>query len=328
MAQHGYGPLRRLLAGAAIAVAALALACGGGDPAPSAPPTAAPAPAARSPSPTPAPPAFPLTIEDSDGTAVTLDAPPRRIVSYSPGATEILFAIGAGGRVVATDEFSDYPEAARRLPRLAYSDPDPEAALALAPDLVLMAGQQRARVGQFRDLGMTVLFLDEAVDVEGVIADVETFGEFTGAREQAAALAASMRARAGAVAAAVADAGPGPRVFFELTADLYTAGPDTFVGNLLTLAGAENVAAGAETRFPQLSAEAVVAAAPEVVLLADAEWGESRETVCARPGWDAIPACVSGRVHPVGGDLVSRPGPRVVDGLEQVARLLHPERFP
>ena len=320
MALHGYGPLRRLLVGVAATAVALVLACGGGDPAP----PATPAPA----TPAPPPQAFPLTIEDSDGTAVTLDAPPRRIISFSPGATEILFAIGAGERVIATDEFSDYPEAARRLPKLTYSSPDPEATLALAPDLVLMAGQQRNQVGQFRDLGMTVLFVEEAGDVGGVIASVETLGEVADARGRAAELAASMRARVGAVAAAVADAGPGPRVFFELTADLYTAGPDSFVGNLLTLAGAENVAAGAETAFPQLSAEAVVASAPEVVLLADAEWGESRETVCARPGWDAIPACADGRVHPVDSDLASRPGPRVVDGLEQIARLLHPERFP
>ena len=101
----------------------------------------------------------------------------------------------------------------------------------------------------------------------------------------------------------------GPRTFFELTADLYTVGVETFVGNVLTLARAQNVATGASSPFPQLSAEAIIAADPEVVLLADGAWGESLETVCARPGWDATSACINERVHPVDGDLTSRPRP-------------------
>ena len=337
---------RRLLAALAplAALALLAAACGGdadseATPSPSPATTATAAAPASTPSPTPTPtatpspapteaPAFPLTVEDAEGTAITIRAAPSRIVSYSPGATEILFAIGAGDRVAATDEFSDYPPEALALPKLAYSGPDPERALALEPDLVLMASQQREQVGQFRDLGMTVLYLREPESLEGVYEAVARLGAITGNRGEADALAASMRGRAEAVAAAVADAEAEPRVFFELTADLYTVGPDTFVGVLLTLSRGRNVAEGALTPFPQLGAEAVIAADPQVVLLADAEWGETPEKVCARPGWDAISACREGRVHPVDGDLTSRPGPRIVDGLEQVARLLHPDRFP
>ena len=329
---------RRLAVALALAAGlALAAACGGGAN-PEATPAASPSPTTATPStPSPSPtaaatpteaPAFPLTIEDAEGTEVTIGEAPRRIVSYSPGATEILFAIGAGDRVVAADEFSDYPPEAQDLPRLAYSGPDPERALALEPDLVLMASQQREQVGQFRGLGMTVLYLREPEALEGVFGAVEQLGAITGERARADALAASMRGRVEAVAAAVAGAGEEPRVFFELTADLYTAGPGTFVGELLTLARGRNVAEGALTPFPQLGAEAVIAADPQVVLLADAEWGETPEKVCARPGWDAITACREGRVHPVDGDLTSRPGPRIVDGLEQVARLLHPALFP
>ena len=138
-----------------------------------------------------------------------------------------------------------------------------------------------------------------------------------------------LRSRIDAVTAALDDVGQGPRVFFELTSDLYTVAPNTFVGDLLTLAKAQNIAAGAESPFPQLSAEAVVDADPEIVLLPDGELaGESLETVCARPGWDVISACTSERVHAFDGDLTSRPGPRVVDGLELIVRLLYPERFP
>ncbi|MCY4455014.1 MAG: ABC transporter substrate-binding protein [Chloroflexi bacterium] len=295
--------------------------------------TPTPAPATATPSPTPSPtptesPAFPVTIEDSDGVEVTLEAAPQRIISYSPGATEILFAVGAGDRVVAADEFSDYPPETADLPRLTYSSPDPERALTLNPDLVIMASRQREQIEQFRGLGMTVLFINEAESLEGVMETVVQLGAITGNQQQAAELVASMRARIDALTTALEGVEEGPRVFFELTADLYTVGPDTFVGNLLTLAKAQNVATGASSPFPQLTAEAIIAADPEVVLLADGAWGESLETVCARPGWDAISACVNERVHPVDGDLTSRPGPRVVEGLEEIARLLYPDLFP
>ena len=242
-------------------------------------------------------------------------------------ATEIVFAVGAGDRVVATDEFSYYPPEAQELPKLAYSSPDPERALTLAPDLVLMASQQREQIEQFRNLGMTVLFIDSASSLDGVFETIEQVGRITGNREQADALVASMRARIDAVTDALESVEEGPRTFFELTADLYTVGPDTFVGDVLALAKARNVATGAITPFPQLTAEAIIAADPEVVLLADGAWGESLETVCARPGWAVTSACINERVHPVDGDLTSRPGPRVVEGLEQIVRLLYPDRF-
>ena len=215
----------------------------------------------------------------------------------------------------------------QELPKVASSSPDPERALSLEPDLLLMATRQREQVEQFRSLGMTVLFLDSAQDIEGVFGMIALLGGVTGNAPQAADLAASMRARIEAVTAALEDVEEGPLVFFELTADLYTVGTDTFVGELLTLAKARNIAAGAASSYPQLTAEAIIGAAPDVVLLADAEWGESLETVCARPGWDAIPACGDERVHGVDGDLSGRPGPRIVEGLEQIARLLYPERF-
>ena len=271
--------------------------------------------------------AFPRTIEDSSGASVTIEASPQRIVSHSPGATEILFAIGAGGRVVAADEFSDYPPETAQLERVAYANPDPERELALDPDLVLMAANQLEQVEQFRDLGLTVLYVEEASTVAGVVESVRFFGELTGDDERAEALAEEMGGRIAAVTAELADIEAGPRVFFELDGTLYTVGTDTFVGDLLTLLRASNIAEGAASAFPQLTAEAVIEANPEVVLLADGEFGESIETVCARPGWSAIAACETGRVHAIDPDLTNRPGPRVVEGLEEIARLLYPERF-
>ena len=282
-----------LLVAFALLAALTVGACTGDDddeaastPAPSAPPatatpataTATPAPAAAtasatpatarpSPSPAPAPeptppPAFPVTVEDSRGTEVTLDAAPQRIISYSPGATEIVFAVGAGDRVVAADEFSYYPPETAELPKLAYSSPDPERALALAPDLVIMATHQREQIEQFRSLGMTVMFIDSGDSLDGMFESIERLGRITGNREQTAELVASMRARIDAVTEAIESVEEGPRTFFELTADLYTVGVETFVGNVLTLAKAQNVATGASSPFPQLSAEAIIAADP------------------------------------------------------------------
>lgn len=325
------GPLALLVA-AALALMLVAAACDDDSP-PAAPAdeaagaadTAADAAAAATADDAAA--TFPVSYEDATGETVTFDAPPERIISLSPGATEILFALGAGGRVVAVDRFSDYPADTAALPQLEYSSPDPEAALALDPDLVILATRQREQVQQFRDLGMRVLFLSEPTDIEGVYAHVALLGALTGAAEQAAAVEAEMRGRIDAVAAEVADATP-VRVLYELSPDLYTVAPDTFIGSLIAMVGGENIAAGATSPFPQLTAEAVLAADPEVVLLSDAESaGETAESVAARPGWDGVSAVTTGRIVPIDPDIVNRPGPRLADGIEAIARALHPDRF-
>ena len=271
--------------------------------------------------------AFPQEYDDATGTVVRFETAPGRIISFSPGATEILFAIGAGDRVVATDRFSDFPAETADLPKLEYSNPDPEAALAHDADLVLMATRQREQVEQFRDLGMRVIFLPEPEDIDGVYAHIELLGRLTGEGDSAAAIVGEMRERIEQVAQAVSDAEARPRVFYELSPDLYTVSPETFIGSLIALAGGENVAAGATSPFPQLSAEAVIEADPEVVLLSDHEAGESAETVAARPGWDGVSAVVTGRISPVDPDLLNRPGPRLAEGIEAVARALYPDRF-
>lgn len=270
--------------------------------------------------------AFPRTITDSSGAAVTIAAQPQRIVSLSPGATEILYAIGAGARVIATDRFSDYPAAAKALPKLEYSQPSAEAAVALAPQLVIMTTRQREQVQQFRDLKLTVLYIEEGESIDAVYRTITLFGEITGETPAAAQLVSSMRARIERVTAAVADVRQGPRVFYELSADLYTVAPATFIGGMLSALKAQNVAAGATSPFPQLTAEAVLGADPEVVILSDAAYGESLQTVGARPGWAAVSAVKNRRVYPIDADIVNRPGPRIAEGMEALARALYPER--
>jgi len=271
---------------------------------------------------------FPRTLTDSSNTEVTIERPPSRIVSLSPAVTEILYAIGAGERVVGTDSFSNYPAEAEQTAKLDYSSPDPEAALALDPDLVIMTSRQDEQVEPFRDLRLPVLYLEEPETVDGVLDSIETFGHITGQDAEAAQLAAGMQERIDAVTAKLADVTEGPRVYYELTTDLYTASPDTFIGSMLSMLKARNIAEGATTQFPQLTAEAVISADPEVILLANAQFtNESAAKVSARPGWSTVAAVQTQRIVLIDDDIASRPGPRIVEAIEQIAAALYPERF-
>lgn len=270
---------------------------------------------------------FPVTVTRSDGVDLTLEGPPQRIVSLDPSATEILYAIGAGEQVVATDLFSNFPEEAAAKARLDAYQPSAEAILAEEPDLVLMFVNDTGAVDVLDDLGATVLYLEVPDSLEGVYERIELYGRVTGYRQAAASLVDSMEARADAVLETVASVEEGPRFFHELDPTLFTVGAGSFIGDLYELLKATNIAGGAAGDFPQLTSEAVIASDPEVIILADEEFGQDLETVAGRPGWNVISAVVEGRVHGVNPDIASRPGPRIVEFLELVATYLYPELF-
>ncbi|MBI4337221.1 MAG: ABC transporter substrate-binding protein [Chloroflexi bacterium] len=304
------------LAGLALALVMLLVSCRAATPTPT---TEGPGPL------------FPLTLTDSNGRQVTFQKPPQRIVSFSPAHTETLFAIGAGSLVVGTDRFSDYPAEANKLPKVgdAFSL-DQEKLAALKPDLVYL--DFSSYIPQVERLGVPVLYLKPPTDLEGVFEQVLLLGKLTGHLPEARTLAQHMRERVELIMRQVAPINQGPRVFYELDPTLYTAGPDSFIGDLLKRLRANNIAKGATTPYPQLSPEAVVQADPQVILLADSsQFGsgaETPESVKARPGWGSISAVRQGRVYSINPDLTSRPGPRIVDGLEALARALYPDKFP
>jgi iron complex transport system substrate-binding protein len=312
----------------ALAVALVAVACndGAADPTPAATPPAPATPAATEVVATPEPTPSPIELTDSGGFAFVLEGPAQRIISHSPGATEILFAIGAGPQVVAVDQFSYYPPETADLPQVSYSSPDPEQGLAHEPDLVIFATRQEGSIEQFRSLGLPVFFIREPSDLAGVMENIRTIGMLTGHLEAAEALIADMEARLAAVAERLADVDEGPRVYYEVTDSYYTVAPQSFIGGALSLVKARNIAEGATTPFPQLTSEAIVDANPDVILMANAEFVPV-DSVPDRPGWSAITAVAEGRIYPVDGDIMSRPGPRIVDGVEMLARLFYPERF-
>ena len=274
---------------------------------------------------------FPVTITDDDGVPVTLDAPPQRIVTFAPSATEIVFALGLGERLVGVSgAFDDYPAAAKGIDEIGGAgdfgvDPNIEKVVSLRPDLFLTISGGEQWKKRLRDLGVPV-FTTDSTDVADVFHDIETVGLLTGTVDAAEAVVSRMRGEAADVEGRVVG-DPAVTCFYEVYyPPLTTVGPDTFIGDLLARAGCRSVSARARSDYPQWSVEDLVRQDPQVYLVSS-ESGASPRAVASRPGFDAVAAIAAGRVVPIDADLVSRPGPRVVDGLRLLARALHPEAF-
>jgi iron complex transport system substrate-binding protein len=264
------------------------------------------------------------------GREVTIEAQPQRIASLSPAATETLFAIGAGDQVVAVDMYSNYPEEAISREQLDAYEPNLEAIAAVEPDLVLLFYDPGELADSLERLGITTAVLGSVEEtpesVEAVFDQIRLLGQITGHMQEAEDLVAEMEDRVDAIEEALADVEQGPRIFHEVDATLYTAAPDSFVGGLYKILKAQNIAAGADQPFPQLSQEVIIESDPEVIILADGAYGESPDTVKGRPGWGSISAVRNDRVFVIDPDLVSRPGPRCVEALETLAGFLYPEK--
>ena len=273
--------------------------------------------------------AFPVTITDDDGQQVTIDAPPQRIVTFAPSMTETVYALGLGDRLVGVSgKYDDYPAAAKHVQEIGGAgefgvDPNVEEVVALEPDLFLTieGGDQWKQT--LRDLGVPVVTLN-ATDLPDLLSDIRAVGSITGATEAADALTADMQSRADEVTAAVEAAGGPVSCFFEVYyPPLTTIGPNTFIYDLLERAGCDPTTAGAKTDYPTWSVEKLIAGQP-AVYLATAESAKSPEAVASRLGFDAISAVAGGAVALVDSDLVTRPGPRVIEGLEALEAALHP----
>lgn len=277
---------------------------------------------------------FPLSITDDSGFTTTFAAPPQRIVSLNPGLTEITFALGHGDSLAAVDTFSNYPpEASAIQTRLTtYPAPSVETILALQPDVVLSLSDPDTSIAQMRDQGIPVLkFLPR--DFDATVDTIRTLGRLYGSSDAGEAVATDMLARRDAVVSAVADA-PRPRVYEELDASdpdkPFVAGPNGFYGQLIDLAGGTNVFGDLPGDVGQVGAETIIQRDPEVIILTDADLpfnSQTPEMLAARPGWNTVSAVRNGAIYAVPAELYSTPGPRLVQGLEQLARLLHPDRF-
>lgn len=278
---------------------------------------------------------WPVTVRDAFGRSVTLQSEPKRIISLSPANTEILFAIGAGDRVVGVTTFCDFPAEAANRPKVggfAGSTVNLESVVSLHPDLVLAGDEHHLAVIELLSKrGIPALSI-KASDFAGVYASIVLIGQATGRQSQADNLVKSMQARVDAVAKQVARIRPVDRlrVYWEVfDAPLITSGRNSFIGQLLEMAGGVNVFADIDTEFPQVNTESVIARDPQVILGPEVPGVDTMtlEKLRARKGWAGVDAVRHSRVFAVSGDLTSRPGPRLVDGLELVARTLYPGVF-
>jgi iron complex transport system substrate-binding protein len=253
--------------------------------------------------------------------------PPRRVVCLAPSAAELLFALDAGGLVVGTAEHSDEPMEARNLPRVgSYARPDLERVLALRPDLCIAVqdGTPPQTLARLGELGIPVVLMATG-NLEELFGSMLATGRAVGREERAEALVADLRTRMEAVRLRAAQAERRPRVLFQVSGPrIVAAGPKSLLGQLIAFAGGDN-AAPADPAYPQLSAEQVMSMAPEVVVAFDM-LGQD-QGMAGWPDDPRIPAVRDHRLYTVAPALFARPGPRLAEALEALARIIHPEIF-
>ncbi len=324
-----YSPDKKILLWIGIVAILLTLAaCGAPVPTP-VPPTAIP------PQPTLArTPLAEIALTDAAGRSVKLKGVPTRIVSLAPSNTEIVCALGACDKLVGIDQFSDFPAQVKALPKLSDGfNPNYEQIVAAKPDLVLIAAISSPDVvKKFDELQVpTVMIGAVNSSFESVKNDIQLVGKALGAEAQAAQVNTDMDKKLADLKTKLATAKTKPRVFWELDATdpakPFTPGPGTFVHEIITLAAGQNIAGNADSPYVQINAEEIIKANPEVIIMSDAAYGVAPESVGKRPGWDVIDAVKKKQVFPIDDNLVSRPGPRVLEGLEAAAKLIHPELF-
>jgi iron complex transport system substrate-binding protein len=338
---------RSILSLAGLVLALVLAACSA---APAASPSPAPATASASPavvasvapsailapSPTAAPteaPAFPVQLTDDEGTAVTIPAEPQRIVTLTPAVTETLFALGAGDRIVGkSEDILLYPPEASAVPDVEKFDGsaivvDIEKIVAAKADLVIAGGNFGTppdAVQKLRGLGIPVLVV-YAPDVETVYTDIDLVGKAIGTPDEATAMVERMRSEFAAVTDAVKDV-PAPRVYYEIdaTGAFYGPADDSFLAEMIKLAGGDPVTTGSPDKY-DISAERLLAADPQVILLGDAAYGVTAADVAKRPGWDTMSAVRDGAIRPIEDTMITRPGPRLFLGLQLLASTIHPD---
>jgi iron complex transport system substrate-binding protein len=269
-------------------------------------------------------------LVDPVGRKVHAPNDPQRVVALAPSVTEIVFALGRQDRLKGVSRFSDFPPAAEKLPKVgSYTQLDVERIVALSPDLCIgiKDGNPLAVVEQLETLGIPV-FAVNAVDMESAMQSIQAIGDALNAVSQARKIVADMRRRIRQVAETAKRAASKPRVFVQIgVSPIVSVGNGTFINELINLAGGINVAAGPNP-YPRFSVEQVIALAPDVLVISSMARATVFEEVKAGwMQWPAIPAVAHRAVYIAPTNIFDRPTPRLVDGLEQMARYIHPQLF-
>ena len=267
----------------------------------------------------------PITVTDGTGVTVTMDQPATRIVSLAPANTEIAYAIGAGDKMVAGTSYDDYPEEAKSLPKIGdFANPNVEKIASFNPDLVLAAGgiQDKLRT-KLEGLGMKVYVVDPKT-YDGVMTDITNLGQLTGSTQQAQQVTDTMQKAKDDVQAQVAFASR-PATFLEIySKPLMTAGGETFIDDMITLAGGTNLGATAGSGFPTFSTEVLFKNDP-AVYIADSGSMSKPGDITKRAGFGVLTAVKDGHVYVIEDSIIARPGPRLAQGLQDLVKMIHPE---
>jgi len=267
-------------------------------------------------------------ITDDAGRRVSLPAVVDRVVSLAPNLTEIMFAVGAGNRLVGRTSYCDYPAEAKAIAEVGDTlHPSLERIIALKPQVVLVSTASQLEVFTNQLQGQNIaVYVTDPHDLEGVFRSIAQIGEIVGEKDQANLLVQKLRERTNAVEQAVKQKQP-VRVFYQVSAEpLYTAGHDSFVTDLMRRAGGASVTADVPGAWPKYSNESALAARPDAIILpTGGSMGAANATVAE--ALRQSPAALQGRVYKINDDHLARPGPRAVDGLEEMAHALHPDVF-
>ncbi len=267
-------------------------------------------------------------IIDQTGEKIELPREPQRVITLAPGLTEMVFSLHAEDKLVGTTSYSNYPEAAQKIPRVgSYVQLDLERIVASKPDLCIAIkdGNPRRAVDAIKALGIPVFAINPR-SIEQIMDAFVLLGDILGASKRAEELVSDMKHRLILVKETVASNQARPRVFFQIAdIPIVSAGKDSYIDSLITLAGGSNIA-GSKTEYPRYSWENIMLLQPEIVLISSMAGGKSPELLKASwQRWPEIPAVKNNRIYVVNADLFNRPSARLITGLEILAKILHPE---
>ena len=269
---------------------------------------------------------YPMTVTDSMGREVVIQTMPERLVSSVPSNTEIIYALGKGGHLVGVSVYCNYPEEALSVDKIGdYNGPNLELIIDVHPDVFFAAWLSEEVIGQLENAGIAVLLINPS-NLDETYDTIQSIGDVIGASDEANEMVLEMTAQQNDIVDKVSGY-PAKKVFYEIWHDpLMSSGPGSFMNELIVLSNGINIAGDTESAYPEFSIEKLITENPDIYLTAD-DGFKTPEDIFNRTGYENIEAIRTGQVFLLHQDITSRPGPRIIQGLEMVAKAIHPQAF-
>ncbi len=267
-------------------------------------------------------------LTDEAGRKLNLPVSKRRIISLAPNITEILFALGLGNEIAGVTDFCDYPAGVSNKPRIGgFVNPDTEKIVSLKPDLIIGTrdGNRAGAIQRLGELGFPIFVVDPR-DFEGVVSTVRNIGEVTGRREESKRITEKMIRKKEEIVRLTRSL-PRPKVFFQIgNTPIVTVGRGTLADDLIRMAGGRSISENESANYPLCSIENIISKAPEIIIMTSMEGNREYANLAKQwQRWESIPAVKRNAIHVIDSNLVDRPSPRIVDGLEVLLWIIHPQ---